>query len=1433
MALKQSIWKIKGMQRDLSESKFSSEFSYENMNLRLTSIDSNTTLSLVNEKGTSEITIQGINYIIGIPIGIETINDSVIIFTTSIINTEIKDRIYKITYKDNNFIGNLIFKGDLNFDTNHPIETLSVYENDDIQKIYWTDGKNQPRVINVSNSIDNKNWNNQTFDFVSSLQLKEIVNIQKNTASYGEFSPGTIQYCFSYYNKYGQESNIFYTSPLYYCSLSDKGVAADKKVSNSFTIKIDEIDSNFDYLRIYSIHKSSENGTPYCKCVADLQINKDEKTIVYEDNNLNGYSIDPTQLLYIGGEEISAETFNVKDGVLFLGNIKLLRDKIDKQLKDTIKDQIVITENKKRYNTISDTIIEGINKYGYYHNTNQLNYNSHQIKTFKYLETYRLGIQLQTSTGKWSEAIFIKDHKMLTHPDLLGIGKNTEFSGFDYQLPKIIGDIPISLLNAIKDKYVKIRPVIVFPKLGERECICQGVLCPTIFNVVDRYNNAPFVQSSWYPRPNAPTDPDININSDLTGKWAEYRHYSSLSYCNINNSEIQNNYHENAIINSPTDLNPDIFINKYKDIYFIDKSIVTFHSPDIEFNNEIKNISSDNDNKHDVYGIDTSNIGLRIIGKVNFTANTFDIDINASGGDVTEHCIPYGFYKTRIGSYLTSKDGWKSGMAMPYWFDQLLNIEGNQNKAAQQAFVVYPWHRNGSLNNQKTGQEEEKAATIKRKVMSNFKIASFNSYIKDIKNIWKPDAGISGISIFNSDEMSLNKIKAPVNSGLRDLNYYGNVDKIVNNISPYPIMISKITDKTYQDNDFTGILLDTFKSDWIGSGDKSNIHSTISVGTDPVRIKYKSSPHAVIAFNYNKDLGKTYQVILPTTGKEESYNETSYSNFIWDQNNVTIKQSTINQFENNSIDLNNFGYLWLAELYNTNVNEKTKFGGTNEEAFENNTWLPAGPSVRIDDLLKNTNKQIEWLEGDTYYQRYDHLKTKPFHNGDYQSLVEIMSFMVETRVNLNGRYDNNKGLDSNLHVNSQNFNLINNAYNQQNNFFVYHGLNSNLIYPDKFVNTITWTKTKNNSELIDTWCNITMTNTLDLEGNKGQIRAITKYKDQLLAFQDTSISQILYNESTQISTTEGVPIEIANSGKVQGYRILQNQIGCLNKHSICETPNSLYFIDSFTKSLYSYTGQQFFNLSQQKGFSSYFNKNVTTDIWNPIDFNNFTTLYDKETSDVYFINNKNCLAFNETLGEFSSFYSYENTPYIVNIKDKIIGIHKDENLSLNNSYKLWSLRTGQYNNFFKINKPFYTTIIANMNPVTDKIFNQIEFRSDTWLNNVLSKNTFDTISSWNEYQKTISKLEFVRDHPSSLQKKFRIWRANIPRNINTNEVLNLTVDNTVSDLRNDILNKNKLINIQYTRDRIRNPWSYIQLSKERDLKDEKTILHDIVVNYFE
>lgn len=1587
-------FKTKGMQRDLSASAFNPEYSYENKNVRVMPTDESTLLSLVNEKGNKKSNIAGVgDHIKGIPIGQSMINNELVIFaagdddyrTANItpnlssigdititdypyeldidVDSMLDDRIYKVWFNsDGSLAGERLFRGDLGFNYKHPIEAISFYENSDIRKVYWTDGLNQPRVINVAaaSSVVNK-WDTDSFNFVRRLKLDESISIERNIVANGSFAPGVIQYAFTYFNKYGQESNIFYTSPLYYISYNNRGAGPEDRVSNSFNIEVVNVDRRFDYIRVYSIHRTSINATPDVRRVVDLapptgrsnyklssyEINLPankmtmyrrgsgaEKTldqyepsysnssyeswtfdtneyyginfggeyliwdtgtsfiititngnkasmklansnnmtgtlriakVTYTDNGSSGDSVDPTELLYIGGEEVVFGTMAQKDNTLFLGDIKTKRKTLDSTIRSYFKGKSIT------FSTYNKSISSPEAK-GYYPYSNQLKMNSYQFKTFKYLEWYRFGIQAQHYTGKWSEPIWINDVRNTVHID------TTFYSSNNIGLPVAEFTLDDStIINRLLDNgYVRIRPVVVYPTINDREAVCQGILCPTVYNISDRFGNSPFAQSSWFTRPNAPFDEykafhynqnnegawggdwiglgqllgnpsaysragimsnnrttvtlggkQYNIDIVNKGAWAEFRHNRPIPSNSNRNAEIQCIWNPPSgpyVEDTATDSDVASWVSNNAENYYIDQSILTFHSPDIEFDNEVRSI-------------DTSGLKLRIVGMVPLTAFVSDIDIQTSTPvnnfyDSSE--LPAGFYKEPIGaendfSYNglgvhlgDSHFGWRGLISGAFWFDELTAYKkGTGNtKHLTTGFVVYPWHRNGSLNNTRYATDGYRSAMLDKKKMSNMRY-SYKSVYLDSGNIWNAyvsgsstRTGISGVAVFDSNEVSLVRLPAQENSGLTDINYYGNVDKLLtisrigDKKDGYPIMTTGV--QSAETNAHT-----LFSSGYMQIDSRFTDQIT---GTDPVRIKYKSTPHAVLALNYTTSGAQRILPNIKDGGHDDTWSVNaqdsdapSGQHMYWDKSGSakSVSQDTIIAgaprgpiFGVSSIQ---HGWLWLGELYNDSV--QNRFGGQTEEAFENNTWLPCGDPISLVDTNNGVKSSItiRWEEGDTYFQRYDHIKTYPFTLEDQNAVTDVVSFMCETRVNIDGRYDRNRGQTSNFSITPENFNLMNDVYSQPNNFFNYRTINPNKLNLDNFHNSITWTKTKTAGELVDTWANITLASTLDLDGDKGTVRALRRFNNNIFAFQDRGISQILYNENMQISSTDGVPIEIANSGKVNGKRYISDRIGCTNKWSMCETSKGIYFIDDITKGIFLFNGQ-LDNLSDRLGFHSWINRaSDSIDIWNPVDFDGFVTYHDKVNGDVFFISKDECLAFSEPLGQFSSFYSYEKMPYFTNLEDRGIAFNVEGTGIL---YRPWLHNEGDYNMFFGVYQPFYTTVIANPDMPVDKIFNNLEFRSDSWdKSDNLLNTTFDTLTVWNEYQQGTSTLNNILGRPSDLKKKFRIWRANIPR-------------------------ASAIGSTKKGRDRMRNPWLYIKLSMEKE-NVNKTVLHDMIVHYFE
>lgn len=1457
MALKKEQHFFKGMQRDLSVSKFNPEYAFDAQNIRITARDNNTLLSVTNERGNKEIPLQSPSgdpvVIDGVLLGQNVLNNYVTLFTKGT-----NDNIYRLENKGTYFETLLLFSGNLNFSTDYPIENIGVYENDNIQKVYWIDGLNQSRVINIVATDDVKaKWDNNSFNFVQDLGLKETVTVTRNDLASGSFSSGVIQYAFTYYNKYGQESNIFYTSPLEYISFASRGASPEEKVSNSFTITIENADTRFDYVRVYSIHRASINATPNVLNVVDIPINpvtRATTTLTYVDNGTTGTSVDPTELLYVGGEDVVFGTMAQKDNTLFLGNANIQRKLVGTDIINKVKGGNISFTSKYVGNFVQTS--------GFYPYKNSL-YLGSKIKSFKYLEWYRFGIQFQHKSGKWSEPVWVND--AYNGPDDEG-GYNTGVApSLNNSLSLVQAQYSLQsdvIQAAVSQGFTRVRGVVVYPSLTDREVVAQGILCPTVYNVGDRFSNSPFAQASWFSRPNLAFDIDHNQDNwtGLTSSWSDYANSKAAVIRNTNtnltvnpgtpqektflidivnkgawaefrhNRPIPNNWERGSEIQclanvpstpyvSQSGSNLNSWSANHAEYFFIDQSILTLHSPDIEFDEGVQNL-------------DSSGLKLRIVGIVPMTGNASDIDIQVStpANDTNK----MGFYKEFVGVENNSYHGLKNLISGAYWFDKMTDMEKvDDDHGYTEAFMVYAWHRNGSLNNQGPVTEGTRTAMLDKKKISNMKFSSFSyflsspwlAYVENDNN----HTGITGVSIFNSNEQSLVRIPSPANSSLGDLNYYGNVDKVLaatrvddsytvtarfqdgertetlNRKDGYPIVVTGVnTAATYAHQLFVG---GSFPIQFVKRSDGVQL-TKVPNGTDAVRIKYKSTPHAVFAFNWTKD-GK--QVVLPTN-RETDY-QTAWSvnpvvpnandtHFFWNpaakritDTTSTIKddvyQDVISTYTSNFFD-NNYSYLFLAELYNDNV--QNRFGGQTEEAFENNQWLPAGEpySLLNADGTPVNYLNISYTEGDTFFQRYDCMKVYPSTLEDQNSVNEIVSFMCETRVNIEGRYDKNRGQISNLAMTPTNFNMMNPVYNQANNFFNYRAINHSKFNLNYFPNTITWTKEKQLGSIIDTWTNITMASTLDLDGDKGEVVSLNTFRNEIFAFQRMGLSNILFNSRVQIPTSDGMPIEITNGLKVSGKRYISNTIGCANKWSIAESPSGLYFIDNETNSLYLFNGE-ITSLSDKLGFRQWISTHNVHVNWEPVGYNNYRSFYDKNNNDVYFTYKDHCLCYSELINQFTSFMSYEGVPAMFNVSSDFYAFKNG---------KMWEQFAGDYNMFFGEYKPFSITFVANAEEPNDKIFNTVEFRADSWDgDNLISNKTFDTLDVWNEYQHGTTPLTNILGHPSPLKKKFRIWRANIPRAIVNN------------------------------RDRIRNTWAYIKLGMNTP-NTYRTEFHDAIIHYF-
>lgn len=1547
-----------GMQRDLSISKHPANYLFDAQNIRITAREDNTLLSITNERGPKDLNIQ----VLGTYIGHCVLNQYLVVFsTTSTIrnsdgSTTGKDYITrinldtKVTEEEKKI--KILYDstcGNLGFCISNPIEAISSYENANIQKVYWTDGYNQPRLINISEKEDNKidKYKPLSFDFVQELKLEEQVEVIKLIGS-GEFPPGVIQYAFTYFNKHGQESNIFYTTPLYYISYKDRGGSPEGKIANAFRITISNPDTNFEFIRVYSILRTSINGTPIVKKVQDIEVIEDEgelsdsqiaynsdlgtlaqepymqfsdnggasfialppdkmhlytdrdcprpsynknlgspywREIAFSDSatpahvymftkaefpnlmlkiadkyytwasdsvddavmylglashinvlvsenaageygsNIDKYNrlaspiqciddgtigedVDPTELLYKGGESIKAQTIEQKDGTLFFGNIEVTRPPIN------IKDEILTANEVTKSSPLANNNVTAIccNRpyllasnapFAYMSTLTGPETEHYQgAQAFKSGEYYRLGVQFQYKNGRWSEPCWIGDKQCNASPLIDERGNNEHYStkGIGVMaMPEFRYSLSSSLVEKLTAQgYKKARPVYAISRVSDRTILCQGVGCPTVYRKVDRWSDARdsgnglwigtqpgtlYAQSSWLFRTLCPL-------SNYAGGPANSNASSGGGKVTPNNrlvSQYDNEFifsGNTPVVNSPYLRSTEV-MGSYNDgnAFYVDPFFITLHSPDITFDDMFANM-------------DFRGTTIRNVGYVSLSNTYGDIDIQTSSPAIGSDSG--GFTHRSI-----KTEGYAALISGLFYNDYLTDdtkdtpTYGAYNVSSPPVdWPVYMWHKNGSLNNDVS--RAGRSAELMKKRISNYRLGGSTTYITSFKDADRFNLGASDVQLFNSDQLSIIKVAGYV--------YKGNVDSMVTPTTPsaYYIVGSpwrSVVDTTFDTASLyklqlkdpldstsrNGVWVWEFRQDdkgwnWYTDNNKDEVGNWVKglcQWRDGVSIKYKSTPHlvakldsSVYSYHYGQTLGNGQLPLLEVT-----------------------------------------------RPYDVN----TIFGGTSDEALQANIWIPCGPTV----ALKSNSVSLQYKWGDSYLQRYECLKTYPFTQEDKNQVVEIASFICESRVNIDGRYDRNRGQISNLNMSPVNFNLFNPVYSQQDNFFTYRILDEDFYKINNFPNQITWSKEKQAGADIDLWTNINLASTYDIDGSKGQVQSLNTWQDQLYCFQDKGISKILFNSRVQIPTSDGIPIEITNSYKVDGYRYITDGIGCMKKDTIKETASGIYFIDSVTNNLY-YINEGVSDISTTHNIATWFKNNQV-----------LKTLYDDIQHDVYLIGENDALCYSEIMKEFTSRMSYEDISLLESYGNNVFTMYHS---------KLYQFGTGDYNMFFGNFKPWFINFISNgvsnqaNNSTLDKVFENLEFRMDRYSYNEIDdiwKNehnkSLDYIHVYNEYQDSgVVDLKTVLDRPSNLKKKFRIWRVNIPRHLNIIQYSEEERESMLAKLQqtNPDATLEDIPTERYQRrDRIRNTWCNIELGIKSPNND-KIELHDMNVYYY-
>lgn len=1311
----------KGMNQDLSISKFSPEFTYKNMNIRINSTEDNSLFTMTNERGTAPGTYAiGTSFsVLGNVIGYCVLNDYLVLFTTnrdttSIVDNQVsipsgRDRIYRVE-KDEAFNGKdnftlkatTLFTGSdsnsLNFSKEALIETIGIFESEKVQKVYWVDKNNSPRFINiVSDKIGN--FNNNDFEFVPRLKLNESVVVTKQSSG-GTFHSGVIQYAFSYWNNNGMESNIFETTPLYYITQWDKAGSPEEISNNSFKIKVTGLDNNFEFLRIYSVHRTSLNTVPVVKIVKDVSIGS-TNSVQFTDNGRTGSIFDPLSLLFIGGDDLIIGTIDHKDGVLFGGEIRSLNKDISEIQEYFFNNPATITQHLEK--------IPGSS----FNNSYTLNKNSQQFKNWKFGETYRPGIQLQFPNGSWSNPIWLGTDVTI----------DTDFD-IDTTVSRVVFKFSLKtegfqLLYGLGIKYI--RPVYVPLSMENRSVISQGFLTNTVFKRSQRIDGTNYAYPDYFTRPNM----ELYSNSDTqvdtyNGYPLVSTHFTVLNGIRQDKTTFipKSTYYA---IRTNLGVNPSI--NYFKASKRIPEIVTsTDDSPPLIYESYLPMIGDESIYKN-AWAIDKN--------LLNFWSPETELNI------LNEGLLSNTYLRYRSIAQYSTEISTKKGT---YYDDNIFEYSVSTNTASYNYFtspdVIPPWPTKGFINpNLKTLRSSRIVNFRARK-----KIIPFLNNFKSIVKVNKEDSIVPTSKYSNSYEEK----------------------NIVYKNQPKDIIP-------------------------LGKGN-NNI------------ISYKGNNHLLLSLITSTNISRLLPEIYPSNVPSNTPQDSIYMYENGQNNRYVTQYKPITTFVNSA----DRGYLWVADLVKDIENQ---YGGNSLEDLQNHLWVPCGKKVGI-------LGDVSFTEGDTFIQRYNCLRVIPEKTGlnpdtgeelQWNQHSELVSLWIESFVNLEGRYDTKRETENIFNLNWNNFNLINNVYSQENNFFTYNILNYKFLNNDYLPNTFLWSSPKIHSSTIDSWTNLKLANSYTADGSLGKINKIINYNNELYGFQDKGLFQILYNSRVQINPSDGVPIELAQSEKTEGVRYLSKTIGSSNKWAIKTSNKSLYFISGHNKSIYT-LGEGLTDLSEELGFKSWSYNNLSNckefNLYNNTEA--FTIHVDTVKNDVYFNNEDISLGFSERLSQFESFYSYDNVPFMFNIWGEFLSLKREDSIV---ETGIWFNHKGKYNEFFGENKPSEIEFYLNPDSYADKVFDNFQYRADFFATKVegdyqigdyLPRVTFEKSIVNNEFQKNAERT-LMTSSPSFGYKKFRQWSFPFPRQTGS-------------------LN------------RIRNPWVSLKLTTNNN-DNRKIFFHDLIINY--
>lgn len=1261
-------------------------------NVRLVTNDGGTTGVLQNIEGVKR-------YSSYIPID-ETILGTATIHEIGIVITKTKDnknKVYRITdFNSNAPTITVILKGDIglceDIDKTPNVSIVGNYETDANIKIYFTDGNSQIKVLNIVDGKYTKGSHlvDSNGNILSPLAIDitpgaELTPFEVTDVQTGNLPVCSIQYCYQLFNLHGSETTISPLSNVVHLTNSSTaessqdyygGFLGDSS-GKSCVLNTTLQNKDFDKCRIISIFYLDPESTPIINIVNEIDLTTNQTEINYVDSG-NSYMGEMTidEFNMLSGYQFKAKTIEKKDNRLFAANIT--EDTWNPEYYDA---------RAYRCNASGSTILESASGNNLYIDN---------------IDTYDL-------------SSIPSDHDCINSYNTADLSSLASSSQYKYgnlvNGKRILGGHGIN----IDYNFVTV-PLHLVSNRSSNGTIQNNVgmnIEPMNFNSVIATNvgmstsETILFPSSLSQR--LPNYADPYIASRFKGYMRDEVYRFGIMF--YNNKNIPSPVYWIADIRMPH-ANDDGFATFENTGVYLDAKALGIHftvknMPAGAIGYEIVRCDRTDSDKTIVTQGVLSQIG-------NYTVNELDGQVGT--GNVIDTSIEY-----RPFPYLT----WSQGNSVI----RSVSLDSDNSQ--------------GTLNLAQKNREYFRF--VSPEVCVNGE--SFEDMFNDSVTI---NVIASATSNIDKSDLSNGKVRLFAMSN-KALQIDGNEEDFGDLI--------QLSYTSLEDSDIvTSIPLKAFYSAFISKYYSLNYDSDNVVS--PASIEYAKYP-SIIPYNAFSSGVTAYRInvgdIMYTNYAMSSFNKTG-----WENQPVLgpagpcmiIKSSQLNDifpfFNGNP----------LGAIYATNAlpvvnikrNTTTQYGGNTYAARQNSVYIS---TFSYKQETSSGNSYV--FGGDTYLNVLDYPITMTYQANDTEMWKEYSRFFgayipFESSINMNlfsgdmahrTYRSGDNYIDSHMqiditqkqlyHVQDRPYYVYNKAYSTQSGSKKYV---PQSIYAEddlSITNRIVTSQAKTNNEVLDNWTQFKVADYLDVDNQYGDVTNLKSFNNRLFYWQNTAVGVAAVNERALINDGNVGQLTLGTGGVLDRYDYITTTNGSsiVNDRSIVTSDSILYWYDYDKNEICAYNGQVN-SISKEKQVQSYLNELYA-------DKRNVTlSLFDKKYNEVWFKFYNKSLVFNEQLGVFTSFYTF-NPEWALSFSDKIVAI-KSNNLYLINTLDIDGLDD--------VDKKAKLQIVINKDGLYTKVYDNIflsgEFKDEN--NKLLTSDIIDYMKFGTKHQTATLDSNVVMDY---------------------------------------------------------------------------------------